>query len=55
MVESENSYIGWDFSLMQGKISMVFLFEPFFSLCNLNYLFAFLAWFCSPLQNLFDN
>lgn len=22
MVESENSYIGWDFSLMQGKISM---------------------------------
>lgn len=30
MVESENSYIAWDFSLVQGKISMVLLFEPQF-------------------------
>ncbi|XP_010496718.2 PREDICTED: uncharacterized protein LOC104773850, partial [Camelina sativa] len=27
MVESENSYIAWDFSLMQGKISMVIGFS----------------------------
>lgn len=37
MVESENSYIAWDFSLVQGKISMVLLFEPqsVSPLCNI--------------------
>lgn len=39
MVESENSYIAWDFSLMQGKISMVIIFKPQY--VTLNHLIAF--------------
>lgn len=55
MVESENSYIAWDFSLMQGKISMVLF--PFLNPRSVfpsrilkSFDFFFLAWFASLLR-----
>ncbi|AAF89109.1 TEL1S.2 [Arabidopsis thaliana] len=39
MVESENSYIAWDFSLTQGKITMVIIFKTKY--VTVNHLIAF--------------